>query len=147
MGFAHTATTTPIRVLADELRLLLRSAHSPAAMSVMVVDVPPGGSVPPHSHAAEEECYFLLDGMLDLMVAGETRRLGPGDFGHVLPGTLHGYANAGSDPVRFLAWTAGGPVDEFFEEMSRKVTEMPRDADRMAMLTRRYGINMAGPPG
>ncbi|WP_156255519.1 cupin domain-containing protein [Sandarakinorhabdus oryzae] len=147
MGFARTATTAPIRVLADELRLLLRSANSPAAMSVMVVDVPPGGGVPPHSHAAEEEGYYLLSGTLDLMVGNETHRLGPGDFGHVPPGTLHGYANPGREPVRFLAWTVGGPVDDFFEAMSREVQEMPRDAAAMAALTQRFGITMAGPPG
>ena len=142
MAFARTAEIPAIKVLADQLRLLLRSADSPARMSVMVVDVPPGGGVPPHSHAREEEGYFVLQGELALTVGAETRLLGAGDFGHVPPRTLHAYANQAMDTVRFLAWTVGGPIDEFFEAMSKRVTQMPRDAAAMQELTEQYGVKM-----
>lgn len=142
MAFARTTDTPAIRVLADQLRLLLRSAESPSRMSVMVVDVPPGGGVPPHSHATEEEGYFVLQGELALTIGTDTRLLGAGDFGHVPPRTLHGYANRAAEPVRFLAWTVGGPIDEFFEAMSRRVTQMPRDAATMMELTAQYGVKM-----
>ena len=59
---------------------------------------------------------------------------------------LHRYANAGTAPVRFLAWTVGGPIDRFFEAMSERVKEMPRDAGAMAEITARFGVEMAGPP-
>ena len=111
-------------------------------MSAMVVDVPPGGGVPPHSHATEEEGYFVLQGELTLTIGAETRLLGAGDFGHVPPRTLHGYANQATVPVRFLAWTVGGPIDEFFEAMSQRVTQMPRDGAAMQELTAQYGVKM-----
>ncbi len=147
MAFARTRDTAPIQVLSDQLRLLLRSADSPSQMSAMVVDVPPGGFVPPHSHDREEEGYFVLDGELALAIGAEERTLAQGDFGHVPPGTLHGYANRGERPVRFLAWTVGGPIDRFFEAMSTGVREMPRDAAAMAEITARFGVRMAPPPG
>lgn len=146
MSFARTSDIQPIRVLTDDLRLLLRSDDSPFRMSAMVVDVPPGGFVPPHSHGREEEGYFVLEGRLALTIDGHTRTLAPGDFGHVPPGTDHAYANEGGQPVRFLAWTVGGPIDQFFEAMSRRVRHMPEDAAAMAELTARYGVHMAGAP-
>lgn len=146
MTFARTIEIDPIPVLSDQIRLLLRSSMSPSQMSAMVVDVPPGGFVPPHSHADEEEGYYVLDGALQLMVDGEERVLEKGDFAHVPPQTLHGYSNNCDGPVRFLAWTVGGPIDRFFETMSREVKEMPRDAAQMAAITRQFGITMAGPP-
>lgn len=146
MAFARSAQIAPLQVLSDQITLLHRSADSSCEMSVMVAEVPPGGGVPPHSHAREEEGYFVLAGTLELTIGAETRVLAPGDFGHVPPRTVHGYANTGTVPVRFLAWTVGGPIDRFFEAMSRDVHEMPRDAGIMAELTSRFGIAMEGLP-
>ena len=146
MSFARTAAATPIQVLSDQLRLLLRSPDSPSRMSAMVVEVPPGGAVPPHRHAAEEEGYFVLDGELALTIDARTETLGPGGFGHVPPRTVHAYANTSDAPVRFLAWIVGGPIDEFFEAMSRRVKRMPDDAAAMAEIAARYGVQMIGEP-
>jgi quercetin dioxygenase-like cupin family protein len=136
----------PVRVLDDELRLMLRSDDSPARMSVMVVVVPPGSGVPDHSHAVEEEGYFVLEGELCLTVDTAEHRLLPGDFGHVKPGVVHGYRNAGAKPVRFLAWTVGGSIDRFFVEMSDRVTSMPRDLPVMLELMGKYGVRPTGGP-
>ncbi len=144
--YARTSSIPPIQVLSDQLRLLLRSSSSPSLMSAMVVDVPPGGFVPPHRHTKEEEGYFVLDGELALTIDDQVHTLLPGDFGHVPPLTVHGYANHGTTPVRFLAWTVGGPIDEFFEEMSLHVKQMPQDAQAMAEITRRFGVQMVGAP-
>lgn len=147
MSFARTTSIAPIQVLSDQLRLLLRSADSPFQMSAMVVDVPPGGAVPPHLHGQEEEGYFVLDGELGLTIGDATQILAAGDFGHVPPRTVHAYANRGPRPVRFLAWTVGGPIDAFFEAMSQRVRQMPDDAAAMAELTARFGVQMVGAPG
>lgn len=146
MSFARTASVQPIQVLSDQLRLLLRSADSPFLMSAMVVDVPPGGAVPPHTHAQEEEGYYVLEGELALTIGADTRVLAAGDFGHVPPRTVHGYANRSAAPVRFLAWTVGGPIDRFFEAMSQRVQRMPEDAAAMAEITSQFGVQMVGAP-
>lgn len=146
MSVTRTEEVAPLQVLSDQIRLLLRSAASPNRMSAMVVDVPPGGLVPPHSHAVEEEGYFVLEGRLRLTIGDAVHDLGRGDFGHVPPRTIHGYENRGSVPVRFVAWTVGGPIDEFFEAMSRHVRRMPEDAAAMMEITTRFGVQMAPPP-
>jgi quercetin dioxygenase-like cupin family protein len=144
MAFVRSDDVRPLRVLDDELRLLQRSADSANRMSVMRVDVPPEGGVPPHSHAREEEAYFVLEGVLEMIVGDERRRLEAGDFAHVPPGTRHGYRNPGPQSVRFLAWTVGGPIDEFFVGVSESVRRMPDDAGALDRLMRTYGILPAG---
>ena len=146
MAYVHTASVAPIQVLSDQLRLLLRSADSPSQMAAMVVEVPPGGFVPPHLHGKEEEGYFVLEGELELRIGEDTHTLAVGDFGHVPPRTVHAYANASTAPVRFLAWTVGGPIDQFFEAMSQRVKQMPQDAAAMAEITARFGVQMVGGP-
>ena len=59
-------------------------------------------------------------------------------------GVVHGYRNPGAAAVRFLAWTVGGPIDEFFQEMSERVHAMPADAPAMMEITQRYGVTMVG---
>lgn len=147
MSFVRSASVAPIQVLSDRLRLLLRSADSPSQMSTMLVEVPPGGAVPPHTHAREEEGYFVLDGALTLTIGDRTETLAPGDFGHVPPRTVHAYANRGPSTVRFLAFTVGGPIDEFFEAMHRRVKRMPDDAPALAEVTAQFGVTMVGPRG
>ena len=146
MSYASTAAIAPIQVLSDQLRLLLRSADSPSQMSAMVVDVPPGGFVPAHRHAKEEEGYYVLEGVLALTIANQVHTLAAGDFGHVPPRTVHAYVNPGPAPVRFLAWTVGGPIDQFFEEMSQHVRRMPEDESAMAEIAARFGVQMIGVP-
>ena len=147
MSPVRSASVAPLQVLSDRVRLLLRSADSPAQMSVMLVEVPAGGAVPPHTHAREEEGYFVLEGALALTIGDRTDTLAPGDFGHVPPRTVHGYANPGPATVRFLAFTVGGPIDQFFEAMSRHVKRMPDDAAALAEVTARFGVTLLVPQG
>lgn len=142
MAIVRPSDSAPLRVLDDTLQLLLRFEDSPHGMAAMTVAVPPGSGVPPHRHGAEEEGYFVLEGELLLTLDGQEHRLRVGDFAHIPPGTLHGYRNLGSDVVRFLAWTVGGPIDRFFVEMSEQVHVMPDDAPAMMALAQRYGVEL-----
>lgn len=143
MGIVSAGSVEPIAVLGDRVRVVLRSASSPHRMATMEVEVPPGSGVPSHSHEAEEEAYYVLDGEIEMTVGGRTAPLRAGDFAHVPPRTAHGYRNAGDRTARFLAWTVGGPVDEFFAAMSERVHRMPDDIPAMQALMEQYGVRPA----
>lgn len=141
MTIVREGQVPTLNVLGDRLQVLLRSADSPHQMAAMAVTVEPGGQVPLHLHQQEEEGYYILSGQLSLTVGTVEHHLRPGDFAHVPPRTPHGYRNDGSEAVRFLAWTVGGPIDRFFADMSEQVRVMPDDAPRMQALMQRYGID------
>lgn len=50
-------------------------------------DLPEGGSIPPHHHG--EQWGLVVKGEMDLTIAGEARRLGPGDWYRIPAGVDH----------------------------------------------------------
>jgi mannose-6-phosphate isomerase-like protein (cupin superfamily) len=135
-----------VDVLGDGVVIKLASERSPHGMAVVLVTVPPGSFLPPVAHREEEEIYFVLEGRLLMHFEGQEVELGRWDMAHVPPGTFHGYRNDGEQEVRFLSWTVGGPMDQFFVEMSRNVKSLPQDGPKMAELLDRFGITMPGGP-
>ncbi|QYO64005.1 cupin domain-containing protein [Leptolyngbya sp. 7M] len=141
MTIVRSQAGEAMQVLSDRVCLKLRSTNSANRMAVMTVEVPPGGGVPPHTHAIEEESYYMLEGCMIMQVGDEELTIEPDDFAHVPAGVAHGYRNNSTQPVRFLAWTIGGAIDQFFLEMT-EVREMPQDLPKMAAILHRYGIQM-----
>jgi quercetin dioxygenase-like cupin family protein len=133
-----------VQVLGDQVRIKLASAASPHGMAIVVVDVPPGSGTPCVTHAKEEEVYFMLEGELFMHTPTERHTLQPGDMVHLPPGTPHGYRNPADSSARFLAWTVGGPMDEFFTTMAERVRELPRDLGAMQAVLQAFGVARVG---
>jgi len=134
-----------VQVLSDRVCIKLKSSNSPNSMAVVTVEVPPGGLVPPHIHAQEEESYYMLDGSMVMQLGSEFLTIQPHDFVHIPPGTIHSYRNDSDRPIHFLAWTVGGAIDDFFIEMGEKIREIPNDLPKMPEILDKYGIQMAAP--
>jgi quercetin dioxygenase-like cupin family protein len=69
--------------------------------------------VDPHSHPDHVDAFYVLDGQVEFRVGDEPRVAGPGTFVAAPPGSVHGFAVAGAEPVRLLNLHAppGGFVD------------------------------------
>jgi quercetin dioxygenase-like cupin family protein len=67
-----------------------------------------GGAVAPHVHSFEEG-FYILEGHAEVSIQDGTWLLGPGDFGALKVGTLHGWRNSGDKPVRWLQMAAPQP--------------------------------------
>jgi len=63
---------------------------------------PGGPSPPPHVHRHHVESFFVLEGEMTFVAAGEEQRAGAGTWVQVPPGTPHTFALTGDEPVRFL---------------------------------------------
>jgi quercetin dioxygenase-like cupin family protein len=74
----------------------------------VVAELEPGGTVDLHVHAFEE-VSFVLDGELQLTVAGETLRLASGDYVFVERGVSHALGNDGFAPARWFEVNAPAP--------------------------------------
>ena len=69
-------------------------------MLLSIVDLASNAVVPAHSHP-HEQTGTLISGEFDLTIAGETRRLKPGDT-YIIPGGVEHSARAGDSPARAL---------------------------------------------
>ncbi len=60
-----------------------------------------------------------------MKLAGEEHALSAGDCVLVPPGVLHGFANPGDEPVRFLVQVTPGELEGYFDELSELIREAP----------------------
>ncbi|MFM2443772.1 MAG: hypothetical protein RJB09_958 [Pseudomonadota bacterium] len=82
-------------------------------LSIMFVE--PGQGNAPHTHEVEE-CFFVLQGFLDVFVEDEagnrlTTRLGPWECVSCPAGVIHGYDNHSLEPVYFQVMLGRGKPD------------------------------------
>ena len=67
----------------------------------------PGGRVPSsHAHPEQEEVFTVLAGQMRFRVGARRVVANPGDTVRIPPGTVHHFANAGSQPARVAVRTS-----------------------------------------
>ena len=72
----------------------------------------------PHFHKQHVDSFYVLDGELELTVAGQVVNARPGDLVHVEPDVVHSFRNASGERVRFLnLHTPGMRFDEYIRRM------------------------------
>jgi mannose-6-phosphate isomerase-like protein (cupin superfamily) len=104
--------------------------------SLMERTLPPGGRrPPPHRHTNCSEAYFVLDGLVSVVVGHTTLTAGPEGFVLVPRGTAHTFGNAGPEPARLLVIHAPA-MDAYFARLHElwNGSEPPsRDQERELM--------------
>jgi len=78
------------------------------ASTMFMVQYAPDGVAGSHDHPFEET-YLFLEGEAEAVFDGERYRLGPGDCAWAGAGCVHGFANAGQRPLRWLETQAPQP--------------------------------------
>jgi mannose-6-phosphate isomerase-like protein (cupin superfamily) len=69
--------------------------------TMFMVQYDPDGVAGAHDHPFEET-YLFLDGTAEAVFDGERYELGPGDIAWAGVGCVHGFANLGGGPLRWL---------------------------------------------
>jgi mannose-6-phosphate isomerase-like protein (cupin superfamily) len=93
-----------------ELEVILASAPAGAAVAVVACTIPPAATGPPlHVHAASDETFFVLSGVLLVHAGGQVATIPEGGLVHVSHGMPHTFATRPGSPARFLVLhTPGG---------------------------------------
>jgi quercetin dioxygenase-like cupin family protein len=106
--------------------------------------LPPGEMIPPHTHAREDECSFVLEGEMKCYVDGEVVLAQKGSYVIKPRGVPHAFYNSGAKTVRVMEiLTPGdsfeGYFDAYEEIVSGQMSEEEHRKER-AELGKRYGI-------
>jgi quercetin dioxygenase-like cupin family protein len=109
----------------------------------------PGGGPPPHSHAREDEFFYVLDGTFEIRIGDEVHAVGRGGFAFVRCGTVHSFRNTAETPSRILVGFTPGGMDGFFRESGRPAIDdgpaPPVDEDEIARTMTaapKYGVEV-----
>lgn len=79
------------------------AASDDGDLSLMERMLPPHGRrPPPHRHSNCTEAYFVLDGVVSVVVDGEELAVGREGFVLIPRGTPHTFGNASDEPARLL---------------------------------------------
>ena len=112
------------------------------------------GGPPPHVQHREDECFYVLEGEYEFLVAGRVLRAGTGSLLYVPRGHLHAHRNVGEGVGKMLvSQTPGGLHERFWEEIgeegrggsTRRIAEDPPSTERSARIAVEYVIEMPLP--
>ncbi|MGC1818486.1 MAG: cupin domain-containing protein [Casimicrobiaceae bacterium] len=129
-----------------EIRYLVDGAQA-GGLGVFEMKVPAGAHVPPpHSHSNNEECVYVLEGVLRYSVDGETRDLTPGEWMSTPRGSVHQFSNPGSETVRTLVMLTPDIGEQYFRDVGALVgAGGPPDRAKLLEVMTRYGLVPAVP--
>ena len=125
---------------------------SPAAEDaycVMIGTIPPGASVPLHSHG-DAESFYVLSGEAEALVQTrdglQWQLLGPGEFIHIPGGAKHAWRNLSSEPMSSLV-TCTARLGRALEEMGQVAGGFPAQAavQHIVEISQRYGYWLGSP--
>jgi quercetin dioxygenase-like cupin family protein len=122
-----------------------RSAQTGGALTLFENVIAPGDGPPLHTHADEDESWYVLEGELRFKLADAVRRAPPGSFVFVPRGTPHCFQNIGDGPARIVVLFTPAGMESFFDRFA----ELPAGAvapDVFGRLGADAGMTVLGPP-
>ena len=106
-----------VKVGQMEIRYLVEGAQK-GGLGLFEMKVPAGAHVPPpHSHTNNEECVYVLEGVLRYSVDDETRDLKPGEWMSTPRGSVHHFSNPGSETARAFVMLTPDIGEQFFRDV------------------------------
>lgn len=144
-----------ISVVGDDYRIVITGAETGGAFAVIDMLVPPGGGPGPHSHAAFQETFHVLEGEVEVKSGAGAWTAGPGTF-VCIPrgGIVHCFKNKAKRAARLWCVVVPAGLEAFFEEIGKPLKAgeapsppvmTPKVVARMAALARKYGQKLYPP--
>lgn len=112
-------------------------------------------ATPLHTHAGEEEGFYVVSGDVTFVIGDDTGQATAGTFAFVPRGEQHGFRLESPDAALLLLLTPGNAGHEgLFRDMGEQAQrhevppppDAPPDAQRLAEIAARYGTTIVGPP-
>ena len=98
---------------------------------------------PPHFHEKLHDVFYVLEGTLTVLVGEQEHELGPGDFAHIAPGTVHTFSNRTDSEARVLNLSTPGGFEAYLRELSEAMAGGEFDPAVVAGIAERYDIKLA----
>ena len=128
-------------------RIVTAASESQGRLIAFEASEPPGGGPPLHTHANEEECFFVLEGEVTLTIDGRIITAKPGESAFVPRGAAHCFENRSKREARVLVLFTPGNIEGFFDYGLPVNGAVPSDEysiQRIAELGPNYGLTLLG---
>ncbi|MEM8866271.1 MAG: cupin domain-containing protein [Planctomycetota bacterium] len=112
------ADSKTIDWLGTTIRLPIRSADTDGRLSAQLSSLAAGSGNPPHVHTREVECFYVIDGEVEVSFGAESVMLATGDLVYLPAGLPHQLRVVSETPAKVLTLLAGGALERAFVEAS-----------------------------
>ncbi|SEE29736.1 cupin domain-containing protein [Jiangella alba] len=97
-----------------------------------------------HTHARDDELWFVLDGEFRFRTGERLTQVSAGGLAFGPRGTPHCFQNVGDAPGRLLVVTTPAGLERFFEQFA--ALQAPVSAEQLATVAHASGVDFVGPP-
>jgi quercetin dioxygenase-like cupin family protein len=125
------------------LRFKVRGEQTNGVLTALENVIPPGQGPPLHTHANEDESWYVIEGELRFKLDGEVHRAPAGSFVFVPRGTPHCFQNVTDAPVRILVMFTPAGMERFFDRFA--ALSAP-DPGAFGSIGGPVGMEVIGPP-
>jgi quercetin dioxygenase-like cupin family protein len=124
------------------LTFKVRGAQTGGVLTALENVIAPGDGPPLHTHAAEDEAWYVIAGELRFQLGDEHAAAPAGSFVFVPRRTPHCFVNAGSEPARILVLFTPSGMERFFDRFAELDTF---DPSAFAAIGAGVGMDVVGP--
>ena len=131
----------------NSLRILISAEETGGTMSMVETLVRPGSGPTYHSHAREDETFYVVSGTPEVWIDREIFRCEAGDRVFGPRNVFHTYRNVGNTDLKMiLVYTPGGFEQSFLDREA--MLEAGKDQSEVGrMVSERYGVTRGQLPG
>jgi quercetin dioxygenase-like cupin family protein len=122
-------------------------AETANSFSLWEAVFPPGAGAPPHTHAREDEAFYVLSGELVIESEGEApHHIAPGGFFFGARGRRHAVRNVGNEPARALILSVPhSGLDQMFAELDAATAAGMPELAKVTAICAKYGVAIEPP--
>ena len=127
------------------LTVKVRGEQTNGTLTALENVIAPNDGPPLHTHANEEESWYVLEGDFRFMLGAEIRSAPVGSFVFVPRGTPHCFQNVGDEPGRLLVLFTPAGMEGFFDRFA-SLPHGSVDPDVFRSIGLEVGMEVVGPP-
>jgi quercetin dioxygenase-like cupin family protein len=127
------------------LTFKVRGEQTNGMLTTFENTIAPGEGPPLHTHANEDEAWYVLEGDLRFRLGAELRGAPAGSFVFVPRGTPHCFQNVSGRAARILVMFTPAGMERFFDRFA-SLPDGSNAAEAFRSIGREVGMEVVGPP-
>ena len=144
-----------LSVVGDTYRLLITGEQTGGAYASIDMLIPPGGGPGPHSHAAFQESFYVIEGEVVVKTKEQSFTAAKGAFVNIPKGgVVHDFKNHTDAVAHLLCVVVPAGLEAFFQEIGKPAAPGeflpppvlgPEDQKRMSEIAAKHGQTVYPP--
>jgi quercetin dioxygenase-like cupin family protein len=112
-----------VSVVGDTYRIIIGSEQTNGAYAFIDMLIPPKGGPGPHSHAAFQEAFYIIEGEIEVITKEKTYTATSGSYVNIpFNGPVHKFTNKTDNIVHILCLTTPAGMEKMFKEIGKPVS-------------------------